>query len=192
MGAPSFMATGKRGQLMAGGDREKLHNKAMLGQWIIWGGMTLSVGMYLWIAFLVRAQGVAVDIAPEHLAIAKMVGWGLGPLMVVVACRVRAFMMARYRNDGHAKNNEMIGRATAPVYVARAHTAMVFSLALSEVPVIYGFVLFLLGESLNVLMAYAALSLLANLLNRPKRVELEALAQSVAATAIYTTASPRS
>nr|WP_320050320.1 hypothetical protein [uncultured Desulfuromonas sp.] len=171
-------------------ERETRHRRSMLLQWILWSAMTSSVAIYLVIASLVRAQGVAVAISEETVTILRLAGWIIAPVMLAASCRLRFAMIARYRQDGLQRNAGATQADSQPLYVSRVQTALIFSLALAEVPVIYGFILFLLGESFSLLALYAGVSLVANLFNRPKRSELEMLADAeLNSGSIYTTKS---
>lgn len=61
---------------------------------------------------------------------------------------------------------------------------MVVSLALSESIGIYGFVLFLLGDSFGTLHIFVGISALAMFFYRPKREELETLAMREPSSAL--------
>jgi hypothetical protein len=71
----------------------------------------------------------------------------------------------------------MAGWNTAP-FVGKYTTFVIVSLALSESIGIYGFVLFLLGDSFQTLYTFIAVSALAMIFYRPKRKELEKLAMT--------------
>lgn len=177
----------------------KLHKKAQKILWIIWGSMTLSIFIYVAVAYMVRQQGIAVEITAQQLELMKLIGWFMAPVMFVVALWIKKFMLGRYKrrlHQGHPQQQinqdqdlkqDQHTTTQQPIYINRVQTATVFSLALGEIPVIYGFVLFLLGESFDLLIIYVAVSVLANVVNRPKDSDLERLAlMDQGASNIYT------
>jgi hypothetical protein len=153
-------------------------NKGMLTLWVIWGAMLGSLFIYIVFCHLLGGGSGRVEGFDLPIVLLRKILAGIGIVVLLLAYFMRRSMRSVRTGILQPKLGErMAGWNTAP-FVGKYTTFVIVSLALSESIGIYGFVLFLLGDSFQTLYTFIAVSALAMIFYRPKRKELEKLAMT--------------
>ncbi len=156
------------------------NEKGFLILWIIWAAMFGSLFIYVFICHQWGDQIRRTARANFPLDLMRKILYGVAIFTIFLTHILRKFMLTE-RSDGSGpislKSSLLSNR---PSFLTKYTTAMIVSLVLSESIGIYGFVLFLLGDSFRTLYVFMGISALAMSFYRPKREELETLA--IAAT----------
>lgn len=147
--------------------------------WLLWAAMVFSVILYVVVAHLFGDEfRKAVD---QELPISflKEILYGISACLILLAFAVRRIMFpgidSDYRTMSMRNKPVQIQKDIRGKYTA----AMLISLALSEAVAIFGLVLFFLGDTLQTFYVFISISMVAMLLLRPKRAELERYAMAM-------------
>ena len=108
----------------------------------------------------------------------KKILYGVALATFVLAYFLRKLMVSGRFSGSQGSPFKPVGPSRQPPYLAKYTMAVVVSLAFSESMGIYGLVLFFLGEDLQTLYTFIAISALAMIFFRPKMEELERLASA--------------
>jgi len=152
------------------------HQQGFLTLWFIWVAMVASLLVYVFICSqfgeeIRRTQGSDLPIN-----LLRNLFYVVAVITVFVAHFLRKLMLsARFSNSG-GKGFETGAGSQQSALVARYTIATIVALALSESIGVFGFVLFLLGDSMQTLYIFVGISAVAMFFYRPKREEYERLA----------------
>ena len=153
-------------------------NKGMLTLWFIWAAMLGSLFIYIVVCHVLGEGFGRVEGSDLPIGLLRKILAGMGVVVVLVAYFMRRSMRSDRTGILHPKLEErMAGWNTAP-FVGKYVAVVIVSLALSESIGIYGFVLFILGDSFKTLYTFIVVSALAMFFFRPKNEELEKLAMA--------------
>jgi hypothetical protein len=157
---------------------EEAIDKGMVTLWVIWAAMLGSLLLYI---FICHQPGVGFKSAEGFdvpLGLLRSILFGMSAVALFIAYFMKRFVLSARSGLSKSKPVEHMVRWNAPPLFAKYATAVIISLALSESIGIYGFVLFLLGDSFQTLYTFMVVSALAMLFYRPKREELVKLAMA--------------
>ena len=161
---------------MLEGQEKDAINKGMQTLWLIWAALLVSLLMYI---FLCHQPGVgfkSVEGSNFPIGLLRNIFFGLGAVALLIGYFMRKSMLSIRTGISKQKPVERMVKWNAPPFIAKYATVVIVSLALSESIGIYGFVLFILGDSFKILYTFIAVSALAMFFFRPKKEELERLA----------------
>ena len=152
--------------------------KGMQTLWVIWAAMLGSLLIYIFIGHqwgegLIGAEGTELPIG-----LLRKICVVLAAGALLTSYYLRRFML---KGQSKAARSATIKRAAAlnqPPFVTQYTSLVIVSLACAESVGIYGLLLFLLGDSLQVFYTFIGISALAMVFYRPKREELERLAKT--------------
>lgn len=148
--------------------------------WIIWGAMMGSLVLYVFICYQwgdeLRQAG-----SPAAVPVGTMrtLFFGITVFILAAARLIRKFMLARRPEAPAVMTSTAPGSGNPSLFLATYSTAVIVSLALSESIGIFGLVLFVLGDSLQVFRLFVAISVAALYFFRPRREELGAYAAAL-------------
>lgn len=160
---------------MAGESERGANEKRLMTFWIIWTGIFGSLFVYVLICHQcgdVIRRTASPDIP---LDLMRNVLYGVAISTLLFTHFLRKFMLSG-RSSGPGPTSlqpQLNSNQSSPI--SKYATVVVVSLALSESIGIYGFVLFLLGDSFRTLYIFAGISAIAMFFHHPKREELEML-----------------
>jgi len=148
---------------------------------IIWAAMLFSLFVYVRLCYLIEHEKVIGSRFGFSLPLIAGVLYVAGIAELFLAYYFRRFLL-KVRSDRYEE--KLIKRAAklnkSPVMV-KYSTAVISSLALSEVVGILGVVLFVLGRDFQTLYIFIAISAAAMLFFRPKYKELQQLSEAMKA-----------
>jgi hypothetical protein len=153
-------------------------NKGMQTLWIIWGAMLVTLFIYIVVCHVLGEGFVSVEGSDLPIGLLRKILAGIGAVVLLVAYFMRRSMLSNQRGIPQPKPVEHTAGWNTVPYVAKYIAAVIVSLAMSESIGIYGFVLFLLGDSFQTLYTFIAVSALAMVFYRPRREELDKLAMA--------------
>ena len=169
---------------MVGVSERGANEKRLLTFWIIWAGIFGSLFIYVLICHQ-WGDEIRQTASPNiPLDLMRNVLYGVAISTLVLTQFVRKFMLAERSGGSGPTSLQPQLNSNQSSLISKYATAMVVSLALSESIGIYGFVLFLLGDSFRTLYIFVGISALAMFLYRPKREELETLAMRDSVSAL--------
>lgn len=155
--------------------------KEMRTLWIVWAAMLFSLFAYVRLCYLLEHEKVIGPRLGFSLALIAGVLYVAGIAELFLAYYFRRFLL-KVRSD--KSEERLIKRAAklnkSPIIV-KYSTAVITSLALSEVVRILGVVLFFLGRDFHTLYIFIAISAAAMLFFRPKHKELQQLSEAMKA-----------
>jgi len=154
---------------MAEAQEKDAIEKGMQTLWFIWAAMLGSLLIYVFLCYQLSETIRSSAGSDSFIELFRNILFGVGAVTFFIAFFLRRTMLSVRAGLPKSKLN-------AAPFVPKYATAVIVSLALSEGIGIYGFVLFLLGDSFQTLYTFIAVSALAMVFYRPKRVELERLA----------------
>lgn len=161
---------------MVGVSKGEANEKWLMTLWIIWTGIFVSLFLCVLIGHLC-GDGIRGNAMPNFpLDLLRNVLYGVAIFTLILTHFVRNFMLADRSGGSGPTSLRPQSDSTQSSPIAKYVTSMVVSLALSESIGIYGFVLFVLGDSFRTLYIFAGISAIALFFYRPKREEIEALA----------------
>ena len=150
-------------------------NKGMLILWVIWGAMLGSLFIYVVVCHVLGEGFGRVEGSDLPIGLFRKILAVVGVVVVLVAYFMRRSILSGQRGIPQPKPVERtIGWNTTP-FIAKYIAVVIVSLALSESIGIFGFVLFILGDSFQTLYTFIVVSALAMFFFRPKNEELEKL-----------------
>lgn len=156
--------------------------KAMRINWLIWGAMFASIGVYVLVAHLtagtVRISPGIGDVFGLLRTILLIIG--IGELLLIPVIK-RLAMKSASATKGGGIGAGLLAMQSHPA-VAKYTTALVVSSAIAESVAIYGLVLFFLSGDFGTLYLFTALGAAGMLVNRPKGEELDSLAGTIKKT----------
>jgi hypothetical protein len=151
-------------------------NKGMQTLWIIWAAMLGSLFSYI-IACHILGEGFGqFEGSDLPIGLLRKILVGVGVVVLLLAYFKRRSLLLDPKGIPQPKPVERTAGWNTIPFVAKYVAVVIVSLAMSESIGIYGFVLFLLGDSFQTLYTFIAVSALAMLFYRPKREELNKLA----------------
>lgn len=147
--------------------------------WLLWTAMVLSLFVYVLVCQMAGDEiqkSVHQDV-PVNLL--KNIFFGVSAFVILLAFIIRRAMLPGI--DSHLRTMSMRNKPLqiGPNIRGRYMVAMLISLALSETVAIFGLVLFFLGDTLQTLYIFVAISFFAMLFHRPKSAELEGFAMAL-------------
>jgi F0F1-type ATP synthase membrane subunit c/vacuolar-type H+-ATPase subunit K len=158
-------------------DREELR-KGLRTLWVIWAALLASLFIYIFICHFFGAE-IRTHAAPDFPGgLFKKILYGVVLATFMLAYFLRKLMVSGRFSGSQGSLLKPAGPSRQPPYLAKYTMAVVVSLAFSESMGIYGLVLFFLGEDLQTLYTFIAISALAMIYFRPKMEELERLASA--------------
>ena len=161
---------------MVGVSERGANEKRLLTFWIIWAGIFGSLFIYVLICHQ-WGEEIRQTASPKiPLDLMRNVLYGVAISTLVLTHFVRKFMLAERSGGSGPTSLKPQLNSNQSSLISKYATAMIVSLALSESIGIYGFVLFLLGDSFRTLYIFVGISALAMFFYHPKREELETLA----------------
>ena len=170
------------GTLKSGADE-----KGFLVLWIIWTAMLGSLFIYVFICHQWGDQ-LRQTMSPNFpLDVMRKILYGIALFTLLLTHFVRKLILHRRAGSPQPVPSHAPGMTSQPTPLAKYSIAMIVSLALSESIGIYGFVLFVLGDSFQTLHIFIGISAIAMFYYRPKREELETL---TTATQMEATSTP--
>lgn len=153
-------------------------NKGMLTLWVIWGAMLGSLFIYVVVCHVLGEGFGRIEGSDLSIGLLRKILAGMGVVVVLVAYFMRRFILSGQRVIPQSKPDERtVGWNTTP-FVAQYMAVVIVSIALSEGIGIFGFVLFILGDSFQTLYTFIVVSALAMFFFRPKSEELDKLASA--------------
>jgi hypothetical protein len=163
------------GDMLEAQEKEAI-NKGMLTLWVIWAAMLGSLFIYIVVCHILGEGFGGVEGSDLPIGLLKKILAGMGVVVVLLAYFMRQSMLSVRTEVLQPKPVERTAGWNTIPFVAKYVAVVIVSLAMSESIGIYGFVLFLLGDSFQTLYTFIAVSALAMVFYRPKREELERLA----------------
>jgi magnesium-transporting ATPase (P-type) len=153
-------------------------NKGMLTLWVIWGAMLGSLFIYIVVCYVLGEGFVSAEESNLPIGLLRKILAVIGVVVALVAYFMRRSILSGKNRIPQPKPVERTAEWNTIPFVAKYVAAVIVSLAMSESIGIYGFVLFLLGDSFQTLYTFMVVSALAMVFYRPKREELERLAMA--------------
>jgi hypothetical protein len=150
--------------------------KGMQKLWLIWAAMLGSLFIYIFVYHLLGEGFKSGEGTVPSLGLLRKICAVLAAGALLTSYYLRRFAL---KGKTGAANSAMLKRAAAlnqPPFVIHYTSIVIVSLACAESVGVYGLLLFLLGDSFQVLYTFIGVSALAMLFLRPKREELEKLA----------------
>ncbi len=154
-------------------DNDKRHTRQtrIRTAWLIWASMLSMLAVYIFIARLWGSQLKASAGLEASIILLRtvfyMVALATFPLINLLRRKMARYpSRRRWHHDRHIRTSR---------YDNYYLTIVTLSLALAESIGVWGFVLFILGDSLQTLYLFCGISALAIVLYRPKADELERL-----------------
>jgi len=161
---------------MVGVSERGANEERLLTFWIMWAGFFASLFFYVLICHL-AADEIRLTASPNiPLDLIRNLLYGVSICTLLLTPFLRKFMLAK-RSGGSGPTSlksQLNSNQSSPI--SKYATAMVVSLAFSESIGVYGFLLFLLGDSFRTLYIFVGISVIGMFFYRPKREELETLA----------------
>lgn len=154
-------------------------NKGMFTLWVIWGAMLGSLLIYILICHQLgeEMRGSFVE-SGFPFKLFRNILYGVVAVELLMIYYLRKFILKGRPNAAKA---DIPGRSSTLKqlpFVGQYTAIVIISLAIADSIGIYGFVLFLLGDSFKTLYTFIVVSALAMIFYRPKREELEQLAMA--------------
>ena len=160
---------------MEGAPESLADEKGFRVLWIIWAAMLGSLFIYVFICHQWGDQ-LRPTMSPNFpLDLMRKILYGIALFTLLLTHFVRKLILVRRARETQPVSSLAPGTTNQPTLLAKYSIAMIVSLALSESIGIYGFMLFLLGDSFQTLHIFIGLSVIAMFYYRPKREELETL-----------------
>ena len=152
--------------------------KGMQMLWVIWAAMLGSLLIYILICLQLGEGLMGNERTEVPIDLLRKILLGVAAAELIVTYYLRRFLLKGRSNA--AGINTVRGSFTMnqPPFVSHYTVAVIISLALADSIGIYGLVLFLLGDSLQVFYTFIVISALAMVFYRPRREELERLAKT--------------
>jgi hypothetical protein len=147
--------------------------------WIIWAAMLGSLFFYV---FICHQWGDAIrqTTSPNFpLDLIRKILYGIAILTLILTHFIRKLMLVGGSGGSGQRLLKTPGPSNQPSLLAKYTIVMIVSLALSESIGIYGFGLFLLGDTFQTLHIFIGISALAMFYYRPKKEDLETLATAM-------------
>jgi len=172
---------------MEGAPKSLADEKGFRVLWIIWAAMLGSLFIYVVICHQWGDQ-LRPTMSPNFpLDVMRNILYGIALVTLLLTHFVRKLILHRRAGAPQPVSSHAPRMTSQPTPLARYSIAMIVSLALSESIGIYGFVLFVLGDSFQTLHIFIGISAIAMVYYRPKREEFETL---TTATQMETTSAP--
>lgn len=147
-------------------------NKGMLTLWVIWGAMLGSLVIYIIVCHVLGEGFMSAEGSDLPIGLLRKILAVIAVVVVLVAYFMRrSILSGKNRIPQPTPVERTAGWNTIP-FVAQYVSSVIVSLAMSESIGIYGFVLFILGDSFQTLYTFIAVSALAMFFYRPKSDEL--------------------
>lgn len=144
--------------------------------WVIWGAMLVSLFIYIVVCHVLSKGFVSAGGFDLPIGLLRKILAVIGAVVVLVAYFMRRSILSGKNRIPQPKPVERTAGWNTNPFVAQYVAVVIVSLAMSESIGIYGFVLFLLGDSFQTLYTFIVVSALAMIFYRPKREELEKFA----------------
>ncbi len=161
---------------MAKNDHSEAIEKGMRTLWIIWGGMFLTLFIYVLVCHLLVAEfrgGASLDFPLGKL---RRILYVVAAATLLITYLLRKSLLRIRQDHSGSRTPESRPVLNQPPFLAKYTTAMLILCALCEAIGIYGFVLFLIGDTFQTLYVFICVSALAMYFYRPKREELKRMA----------------
>ena len=152
-------------------------DKGMQTLRVIWAAMLGSLLIYVIICHqlgegLLGAEGNGLSID-----LLRKIFFGVAAAELIMTYYLRRYMLKGRSSVAGINTSRGSSTLNQPPFVGHYISVVIISLAFSESIGIYGFVLFLLGDSFQTFYTFIGISALAMVFYRPKREELERLAK---------------
>jgi hypothetical protein len=151
-------------------------DKGMQTLWVIWAAMLGSLVIYIFVCLQLGEGLMANERTEVPIGLLRKILLGVTAVELIMSYYLRRFLLKGRSNT--VRINIIRGSSTMnqPPFVSHYTVAVIISLALADSIGIYGLVLFLLGDSLQVFYTFIGISALAMVFYRPRREEMERLA----------------
>lgn len=149
--------------------------RCMRLNWIIWGAMLLSLGVFILICHIAKEE-LKAEIGKGY----PIAFIALGLLIVTtiqMACipLLRNFILRAGSKDLRTGSHVQYERSVIDIAINKFTTALIVSLAIAEIVAIYGVVLFFISGDFRLLYFFNAIAAIAMLIYRPRASEFEKL-----------------
>ncbi|MBN1254840.1 MAG: hypothetical protein JXA50_06160 [Deltaproteobacteria bacterium] len=151
-------------------------DKGIQTLWVIWAAMLGSLVIYIFVYHLLGEGFNSGEEAVIPLGLLRKICAVLAAGALLTGYYLRRFML---KGRSEAARPATIRRAAAlnqPPFVTQYTSLVIVSLACAESVGLYGLLLFLLGDSLQVFYTFIGISALAMVFYRPKKEEMEKIA----------------
>jgi len=154
--------------------------------WMIWAAVLITLFIYVFICHLVAAASWRGANPEIPLDLLRTILYCASIIVLLLARYLRRRILSA-RQGGFRKTPPTPASALNQAqFVSQYPSAIIVSCALSESVGIFGLVLFLLGDSFQILYLFIFVSVIALIYFRPKREEIERLAKgSLTGGAMY-------
>jgi hypothetical protein len=161
--------------MLSQSEKEAL-NKGMIIMWILWSALVVSLFIYVLICHLAQYRPGNIFNAVISLENFKNILYIVSIITLIISYFVRkAALVVRSSSTRPLASNTSI----IPAITGKYTVAMITALAFSESIGIYGLVLFFMGDSFQTLHTFIGVAVLAMFFYRPKREEIETLANDM-------------
>jgi len=160
-------------------------NKGLIMVQIIWGAIFISLGIYIFICHAIGTVEIDETGIQDNLGLLKALFVCGAIAFAIVAHIIRRVVLAknfksspRFLPPDMTESRQATSQNLHPA-AAKYMSAVIISIALSEAGGILGLVYFFLSGDFQTLYILVAISALAMIYYRPKRDELERLAENM-------------
>jgi hypothetical protein len=152
-------------------------DKGMQTLWVIWAAMLVSLVIYIFVC-LQLGEGLMDDEGAElPIGLLRKILLGVAAAELIMSYYLRQFMLKGRSSNAGENSARQSSTLNQPPFVSHYTVIVIISLALADSIGIYGLLLFLLGDSLQVFYTFIGISALAMVFYRPRREEMERLAK---------------
>jgi F0F1-type ATP synthase membrane subunit c/vacuolar-type H+-ATPase subunit K len=161
--------------MMEAQDKDAI-DKGMQTLWVIWAAMLGSLGIYIFVCFQLVEGVLGNERTEVPINLLRKILLGVVAAELIMSYYLRQFMLKDRSSNAGVNSARRSSTLNQPPLVSHYTVAVIISLALADSIGVYGLVLFLLGDSLQVFYTFIGISALAMVFYRPRREELERLA----------------
>jgi len=145
------------------------HQQGLLTLWIIWAAMLASLLVYVFICSQFAEEIRRAESTDFPIGLLRNLFYAAAAVIVLITHFLRKLMLStRFSNPG-GKVFVTGAASNQPSFLGQYTIATIVSLALSESIGIFGFVLFLLGDSMQTLYIFVGISALAMFFLSPEK-----------------------
>ena len=158
---------------------KKAIEKGLLTVWIMWAAIMGTLFIYVFICHQFGDEIRRNMSQNAPIPLLRNIFYGIAVITLFLSHFLKRYMLSGTSGGSLSKSAISGLRQNQPTVLAKYTNVLIVSLALSEGIGIYGFVLFLLGDSFQTFYIFIGISALAIYLHRPRREELERLARAM-------------
>ena len=155
------------------------YQRGLLTLWIIWAAVVASLLAYVFIGILFGEEIRHTESTDLPVAVIRNLLYVVMAVILFLTHFLRKLMLSGKFSNTVGESFETGAGSNQPSFMGQYTIVTVVSLALFESIGIFGFVLFLLGGSIQTLYIFVGISALAMYFYRPKREEIERLASAM-------------